>query len=189
MLNEKELVAALKEGNQSAWTMLIDEYKEKVFKTALSYIPFSDEAEDLAQEVFIEVYKSISNFREDASLSTWIYRITINKAINYLKKNRKYHSAKPIEDYEIFEASKSSDQNEAAGLIQQKEHRKIIQMAIQQLPSRQAKVFIMHKIEGRPYKEISELLDISISSVESLMHRARNSLQKKLISLYREMHK
>jgi RNA polymerase sigma factor (sigma-70 family) len=182
-------VQKLRQGDEVSWKKLIDNYKDKVFKTALSFVPFADDAEDLAQEVFVEVYKSISGFRGNSSLSTWIYRITVNKAINYLKKNRKYLNARPIDDYIAVEKEMASDSQDASFSVQQKEHRKIIMQAIQKLPERQATVFVMHKINGKPYKEISELLDISLSSVESLMHRARISLQDKLISLYKQYQK
>lgn len=186
MTDEKNFIEQLKAGNEHAWRRLMEEYKDKVFKTALSYIPFADDAEDLAQDVFVEVYRSIANFRHESSLSTWIYRITVNKSLNALKKNRKYYSAMPIEEYEVFEPQ-TDDQTSA--LLQQKEQRKIIQQAIQTLPDRQAMVFVMHKIEGKSYKEIAEILDISLSSVESLMFRARAALQKKLLALYRQSQK
>lgn len=189
MPNENILVEGLKSGNREAWRSFIDEYKDKIFRTALSYIPFEDEAEDLAQEIFIEVFQNIHRFRQEASLSTWVYRITVNKAINYLKKNRKYHSTKPIEEYLVTEPEVSFSAQDAATPLQQKESRKIIQQAITSLPDRQAVVFIMHKFEGKSYKEISEILDISLSAVESLMHRAKTSLQDKLLSLYRQYHK
>jgi len=189
MTEDKAFIQQLKEGNENAWRMLIDEYKDKVLKTALSYIPFSDDAEDVAQDVFIEVFKSIGTFRQDSSLSTWIFRITVNKALNVLRKNKKQYALRPIEEYEVFEPQMMNVVDDASVFIQQKEQRKIIQQAIQQLPERQAMVFVMHKIEGRSYKEISELLDITISSVESLMFRAKNTLQEKLIVLYQSEYK
>jgi len=189
MNDEQFFLRQLKEGNESAWTKLIDEFRDKVYRTALSYIPFSDDAEDVAQEVFIEVYKSIGSFRQDASLSTWIYRITVNKSLNLLKKNRKYYSVRPIEEYELFEPQHGLDADQASATIIRKEQRKHIQQAIQTLPDRQAMVFVMHKIEGRSYKEIAEILDISIPSVESLMFRAKNALQKKLLALYLQSQK
>jgi len=184
-----DYVEKLRQGDEASWTKLIDDYRDKVFKTALSFIPFADEAEDLAQEVFIEVHKSIAGFQGKSSLSTWIYRITVNKAINYLKKNKKYLNARPIEDYMAIEEGIYADTTDASASIQQKEHRKIISQAIQGLPERQATVFVMHKIEGQSYREIAELLNITLSSVESLMHRARITLQSKLISLYKQYHK
>jgi RNA polymerase sigma-70 factor, ECF subfamily len=182
-----EMIEGLKAGNESVWRSFIDEYKNKIFKTALSYIPFEDEAEDLTQEVFMEIYKSIGNFRAESSLSTWIYRITINKAINHLSKNKKHHTTRPIEDFVVAERQSGGESTDASSMIQQKEYRKIIQNAISQLPERQAKAFVLHKIDGRSYKEISEILDISLASVESLIHRAKSGLQKKLINIYTQL--
>lgn len=180
---------SLRKGDESSWKKLIDDYRDKVFKTALSFVPFVDDAEDLAQEVFIEVHKSISGFRGQSTLSTWIYRITVNKAINYLKKNKKHLNSRPLQDFFTGEHEQNTISPDASSSVQQKEHRKIIMHAIQSLPERQAKVFVLHKIEGMPYKEISEMMNLSLSSVESLMHRARISLQSKLISLYRQYQK
>lgn len=189
MLDENEFINLLKEGKEATWREFVDEYKDKVFKTALSYIPFYDEAEDLAQEVFIEIYKSIVHFRGDASLSTWVYRITVNKAINHLRKNKKHYLSRSAEDYEVYGPAENMQTSDASENFQRKEYRKIIQHAIQELPERQATVFVLHKIEGKSYKEISDILNISLSSVESLMFRARSALQSKLLFLYRQMHK
>ncbi len=189
MQNETEFIELLKQGEETSWRELVEEFKDKVFKTALSYIPFADEAEDLTQDVFVEVYKSIQNFRGDSSLSTWIFRITVNKAINYLKKNKKHHMSRSVEDYDVFEPSESEITSDASEIFQQKEYRRIIQQAIRDIPERQASVFVLHKIEGKSYKEISDILNISVSSVESLMFRARKALQTKLLSLYRQMYK
>ncbi len=190
MVDDSELfLDSLRNGDETSWKILIDDYKDKVFKTVLSFVPFVDDAEDLAQEVFIEVHKSIAGFRRQSTLSTWIYRITVNKAINYLKKNKKHLNSRPLQDYFSDTHEQYAVTDDASSSIQQKEHRKIIMQAIQSLPQRQAKVFVMHKIEGMPYKEISEMTNLSLSSVESLMHRAKISLQSKLISLYRQYQK
>ncbi len=189
MPDEKDMIEGLKSGNHETWRNFIDEFKDRIYKTALSYIPFAEEAEDLAQEVFVEVYQNIHKFRQEASLSTWVYRITVNRAINYLKKNRKYHTTKPIEEYFILETEPALSGQDASTSLQEKESRRIIHQAISDLPERQATVFVMHKIEGKSYKEIAEILDITVPSVESLMHRAKITLQGKLQSLYRQYHK
>jgi RNA polymerase sigma factor (sigma-70 family) len=189
MAGDKELIKLLRDGNEIAWRSFIDEFKDKVFRTALSYIPFPEEAEDLTQEVFVEVFQRLDKFREESGLSTWIYRITVNKAINHLKKNRKYHLARPRDDFLIAEPSKTDGIPDASHAFQQKESRKIIHEAILSLPERQTMVFVLHKIQGRSYREISDILQISLPSVESLMHRAKSALQKKLFVLYRQYHK
>ncbi len=187
MYDDKDFVALLQKGDELSWRQFIDEYKNKLFRTALSYIPFTQEAEDLVQEVFLEVHRSIHKFRAESTLSTWLYRITVNKSINYLKQNKKYFANKPIEDYFLLENQQQISGEDASTRLLQKEQRKIIQQAIDKLPSRQSSVFVLHKIDGKSYKEIAEILDISLSSVESLMFRARISLQKHLIELYRQI--
>ncbi len=181
MYDEQEFVERLKNAEEKAYKELIDTYKNKILKTALSFVPFFEDAEDITQEVFIEVFRSIKKFRQDSSLSTWIYRISVNKSINYTKKNRKYFENKSINDYYAFENIQSqNDSNETLYNMESKQLAQLIHNALQTLNEKQRTVFVMHKIEGIPYKEISNLLGISLSSVESLMHRAKLKLQKKL---------
>ena len=90
-MDEKEFIKKLVAGNQVAFDQLIDAYQQKVFGTCISFIPNKEDAEDVAQEVFLEVFKSISKFKSNAKLSTWIYKITTNKCLDFIrKKKRKY---------------------------------------------------------------------------------------------------
>jgi len=181
MLSEQQFVEKLKNQDEQAYRELIDSYKNKVLKTALSFIPFKEDAEDVAQEVFIDVFKNIQNFRQDASISTWIYRITVNKSLNYIKRNRKYIENRSIDDYYTYEnVHPHSNHNETSSYIESKQLAQAIHNALLSLAERQRVVFVMHKIEGKSYKEISDVLRISLFSVESLMHRAKLNLQKKL---------
>lgn len=182
MQNEENiLIEKLKQGNENAWRELIDNLKNKIYKTALSFIPSTDDAEDIVQEVFIEAHKNINNFRADSSISTWLYRITVNKSLNFIKKNKKIINSYFINNDENNKYLLSTDSKNPATILQQKETRRIIYATINQLPKKQSTVFIMHKINGYSYKEISEITNLSISSVESLIHRAKKSLQKKLV--------
>ena len=180
-MNNKDFIQKLKDGDENTWRELIDTLKDKMYKTAFSFVASYDDAEDIVQDVFVEVHKNINNFRADSSISTWIYRITVNKSLNFLKKNKKTIQSSLVSETEIENNNYSAKIHTPSSILQQKETRKMIYQAIGKLPERQAMVFVMHKIDGRSYKEISEILEISVSSVESLMHRAKRSLQKKLI--------
>lgn len=179
-MNNQYFIQKLQEGNENTWRELVDTLKNKMYKTAFSFVANYDDAEDIVQEVFIEAHKNINNFRADSSISTWIYRITVNKSLNFLKKNKITIQSSLVSESEIENNNYSQKTQTPSSILQQKETRKLIYKAISDLPKRQAMVFVMHKIDGRTYKEISEILEISISSVESLMHRAKKSLQKKL---------
>lgn len=184
--SEQQQIEELRSGSETVWRTFIDQYKNRVYKTALSFVPFADDAEDISQEVFIEVHRSINRFREDSTLSTWIYRITVNKALNYIKRNKNHFSTRSFDDYNGTELSEipGTDADESAKNLIQKEQQQIIHQALNKLPERQRTVFVMHKMDGLSYKSISEVLEISLSSVESLMHRAKLSLQHYLTELY-----
>ncbi|MEM1002317.1 MAG: sigma-70 family RNA polymerase sigma factor, partial [Bacteroidota bacterium] len=86
-MEDKEFILRLKSGEQSAYSRLIDLFQQKVFSTCISFVPNKSEAEDLTQEVFLEVFKSMGGFKGHSKLSTWIYRITTNKCLEYIRKH------------------------------------------------------------------------------------------------------
>ena len=85
-MEEQKFIKLLKEGKQSAFNRLLDDYQQKVFSTCISFVPNKEDAEDIAQEVFLEIFKSISRFKGDSKLSTWIYRIATNKCLEFIRK-------------------------------------------------------------------------------------------------------
>jgi RNA polymerase sigma factor (sigma-70 family) len=166
----------------------VDEYREKVFNTALSMVQDHGMAEDLAQEVFVTVYKSILGFNESSSLSTWIYRITVNKCLDHLRarnrqKNRGFlsmlfsqESGEPLHDKADFEHP---------GIrLEQKEKSQYLFSAIASLSENQKTVFVLANIEDLPQKEIAEIMNMSVKGVESLLQRAKANLRKKLSAVY-----
>jgi len=181
------LVEELKNGDEGAFRQLVDDYQDKVFNTCISFVKNADDADDLTQEVFIEVFKSINKFRSDAKLSTWIYRITVNKSLEYLRKmKRKKRSA-------IFNWISKEDQesklqvpdfDHPGVLAENREKARILFDAIEKLPEKQKIAFTLHKLEDLSYEQIAEIMQKSLSSIESLMHRAKNNLQKELYDYY-----
>ncbi len=189
MRNEKKLVKELKRGNELAFRQLVDEHKDMVYHTAWGFLHEQQASEDLAQEVFVEIFNSISNFRGDAKLSTWIYQITVNKSLNEVKKQKRRRSEKRIGDFyrpeESEEIEIAESENKTTSAISENEERKIIlKEAIDSLAENQRTAFILHKYDGLPYKKIAEIMETSLSSVESLIHRAKLNLQKKLTNYY-----
>lgn len=182
-------ISDLKEGKSSAYSQLLNEYQQKVFHTCLSFVANREDAEDVAQEVFLEIFKSIGKFKGDSKLSTWIYRISTNKSLEFLrKKNAKkrfaFFSSIVGDEIPLDKTSYFSDFNHPGFLIENKEKGAILFSAIQQLPEKQRIVFTLHKVDGKSYQEITEIVSKSLSSVESLMHRAKNNLQDKLKNYY-----
>ena len=181
MTNDR--IEQLHEFDETAFRKLVDDYRNMVFRTCFGIVRNADDADDLAQEVFIEVFNSIATFRADSKVSTWLYRIAINKSLNFIrsqKRKRFFQSIGLTSTPDVPEQTNSSD------LIENDQRKQILDAAIQALPENQRTAFVLHKIEDLPYKEIAEIMNLSLSSVESLLFRAKQNLQKRLLKCYQQ---
>ena len=189
-MEEQEFINQLIQGKQTAYSQLLDEYQQKVFGTCISFVPNREDAEDIAQVVFLEVFKSISNFKGDSKLSTWIFRIATNKSLEFIrKKNTKKRfgfmqrivgSEIPIDQTNYF-----TEFDHPGILMENKEKSATIFKAIDSLPDSQRVIFTLAKIDGKSYQEIVEITGKSLSSVESILFRAKKGLQVKLEDFYK----
>jgi RNA polymerase sigma-70 factor (ECF subfamily) len=152
-LNEWTLIDQLRKGDESAFKYIVDTWKDMVYNTALSIVQQAEDAEDVTQEVFVQVYQSIEGFKRESKFSTWLYRITLSKAM---------------------------DNKEKAGILFK---------AMQSLPDNQRIAFVLNKVEGLSYQEISDVMDTTVSAVESLLHRAKSNLRKDLKTFYDQLRK
>lgn len=162
---------------------IYETYKNKVFNTVLGYLQNTEDAEETTQDVFVEIHRSIKSFEGKSSLSTWIYRIAVNKSLDFIKnKNRKKRFAFLSSLFDESGAIKhdSPDFHHPGVQLEQKENAALLFKAVDQLPENQKTAFILSKVEGLSYAEISEVMQLSISSVESVLFRAKQNLQKKL---------
>ena len=190
-MTEAEIIKKLKEGSEKAFRDLVSTYQKMVVNICYGIVHNIEDAEDVAQDVFIEVFRSVSGFRGDSKLSTWIYRIAVNRSINYLRDHKRRSNLKSLDETvdssksaisELFYESASDPQKEMENI----QRSKILYAAIGTLSKNQRIAFTLNKYEGLSYKEISEIMGLSISSVESLMHRAKKNLQKRLYSHYKK---
>jgi RNA polymerase sigma-70 factor, ECF subfamily len=187
-MNDSELIGRLAENDPQAFRILVEKYQDLVFRTSVGLLHDREEAEDITQEVFIEVYKSIGYFRGEAKLSTWLYRVTINKSLNELKKIQRQKAWTKLED--LVKGKKEEKRelnipdNSSENLSDSQELAKILQQAIDQLPENQRVAFVLAKYDELSYKEIAEIMTTTISSVESLVHRAKTNLQKRLQKIH-----
>ena len=189
-MEEKDFIKQLQTGKPSAFSQLLDDYQQKVFATCISFVPNKEDAEDVAQEVFLEVFKSIQKFKGDSKLSTWIYRIATNKCLEFIrKKNTKKRFAfmQTITGNEIpFDKTNYfTEFNHPGILLENKEKSATIFKAINTLPENQKVVFTLAKIDGKSYQEIVEITGKSLASVESIMFRAKKGLKEKLENFYK----
>lgn len=188
-LSEQDFIEKLKQGKQSAFSQLLDDYQQKVFSTCISFVPNKEDAEDIAQEVFLEVFKSISKFKGDSKLSTWIYRIATNKSLEFIRKRntkKRFAFMQTIMGNEIpvDKTSYFTEINHPGILLENKEKSATIFKAINALPESQKIIFTLAKIDGKSYQEIVEITGKSLSSVESIMFRAKKGLKVKLANFY-----
>ena len=192
-MTETKFIEELKLKSTMAYGKLVDDFQQKVFGTCISFVPNKEDAEDIAQEVFVEVFNSISKFKGDSKLSTWIYRITTNKCLEFIrKKNTKKRfaflqsitgNAIPFDKTNYF-----TDINHPGIVLENKELNATLFKAINSLPESQSVVFTLHKIDGKSYQEVAEITNRSLSSVESVMFRAKKNLQKTLEYYYKNEH-
>lgn len=172
---------------EKAFFELVTEFQKKVFNTCLGIVHNADDADDITQEVFIEAFNSIDRFRGDSKISTWLYRISINKSLNFIRDNKwsKYFQSLSLKNTpDIPDEEHNFDQ--PFDILQKKQRKMIMDSAIDSLPKNQKIAFTLNKFDELSYKEISEIMDISISSVESLIFRAKQNLQKKLLHCYKK---
>ncbi len=190
-MSEAEIIEKLKSGSEPAFKQLVENYQKLVVNTCFGMVHNKHDAEDIAQDVFIEVYRSIHKFRADAKLSTWLYRIAVNRSLNFIRDNKKRKWFQSFED--SVETKTKALQNLAATKsdhpgfqLENQQRAVLLHEAIAALPKNQKVAFTLSKYEDLSYSEIAEVMDLSVSSVESLLHRAKKNLQKKLYRCYKK---
>src|ERR1041385_2950175 len=156
-MDESELIASLKSGQRAGFEALFRQYSRQVYNTCLGLLQHSGDAEDVAQEVFIEIFRSVGNFRGDAKISTWLYRISYNKCMDHLRsRSRNKRSGNVISiDGESAPQIASANHFEHPGIaMERKEEAKIVFAAVASLPENQRVAFTLNKIDGLSYKEV-----------------------------------
>lgn len=190
-MTEAEIIEKLQAGNEQAFKTLVEQYQKPVVNTCFGILHDKDDAEDVAQEVFIEVFRSVKNFRADSKISTWLYRIAVNRSLNFLRDNKKRKWFQSFEDAVKSQNTRleklTAENHEDAGFnLENNQRANMLHEAMNALPKNQKIAFTLNKYEDLSYKEISQVMDLSVSSVESLIHRAKKSLQKKLYVCYKK---
>jgi RNA polymerase sigma factor (sigma-70 family) len=186
-LNEWTLIEQLKKGDESAFKYIVDTWKDMVYNTALSIVQHPEDAEDVTQEVFVQVYQSIEGFKRESKFSTWLYRITLSKAMDHerrKKRKKRFGFVKSLfgEGGEVV--VNPPDFNHPGVNLDNKEKAAILFKAMQSLPDNQRIAFVLNKVEGLSYQEISDVMKTTVSAVESLLHRAKSNLRKELKTFY-----
>ncbi len=174
--------------DENACCMMIGQYKDMVFRICMSFVNNREDAEELTQDVFINAINNISSFKKDAVLQTWIYRIAINQSLNIKRKQKKTSLFERLGltssiEKEIQDQDISLIDNSPETLHITEENNKILYKCIDSLKENQRIAFTLNKVDHFSYTEVAEIMKISVSSVETLIHRAKKQLQEKLVRL------
>jgi RNA polymerase sigma-70 factor (ECF subfamily) len=182
------IVERLKAGDEAAFRELVDTQQQRVLNVALGLVQNHELAEDITQEVFIEIFRSVAKFGGQSTLSTWIYRITVNKcldAIRYQKRGKRFAFITSLFRQDTGELKYESPHFDHPGIaLEKKENARILFAAIEELPDNQKTAFILSQVEELPQRDIAMVMDISVKAVESLIQRAKGNLRKKLENMY-----
>ena len=189
-MSEEFFIERLKNGEQTAYQELLNLYSDKVYNTALGLMQNQEDAEDIAQDVFAEVFQSILKFRGQSKLSTWIYRITVTKSLEEIRARergkRKGILLSLFGKEDLIPASSNEPFYHPGVSLENKEISAVLFAAIRRLPVNQRTAFTLNKLENLNYSELAEVMNLSVSSVESLLFRAKQNLRQILGNYYEE---
>lgn len=178
-MSEQELLQGLLNKEESAFREIVERYQKNIMNTCLAMVHDKDDAKDLAQEVFLELLVSGCKLRGDCRISTWLHRVAVNKSLNHLariKRRNMFSFFTGNETTEYLENIPDRSENR----MEKNEKLKVLHMALDSLPKSQKIAFTLLKYDDLSYKEISDVMNVSVSSVESLIFRAKQNLHKKL---------
>ena len=186
-MNQPELIVQLQQGDEAAFKKLVDEWQDMVYNTSLGIVQNADDADDITQEVFIQVYRSISSFKGDSKFSTWLYRIAVGKALDHEKKKKRqkrFGFVQRLFGGDGEEQIHAVEFDHPGVQMEKKERANELFNALKQIPDKQRIAFTLHKLEGQSYQEVAEIMNTSLYAVESLMARAKTNLKTALKKYY-----
>ena len=179
---DRELIERLQTGDTTAFRELVERYKKRAYFVALDLMGTHEDAEDISQEAFIKVYRSIGSFRGEAQFSTWLHRIVVNLCISEKRKK----SSKMVEYYgdtipeEAHHAHGSSSPDHPEKALRSSKIQKHIQEALDKLPAKQKAVFVLRFYQDMSLKEIGKVLKLSEGTVKSHLFRTMRKLREYL---------
>nr|WP_262905708.1 sigma-70 family RNA polymerase sigma factor [Hymenobacter siberiensis] len=178
---DAELIAQLQAGSEAAFRTLVVRYQNRIYRTIFSLLRNEEEAEDVAQEVFVEVYQTIGQFRGEASLSTWLYRLATSRA---LKNRRKVQAKKRFAYFTSLLGGNNDvlheppDHAHPLALLEGQQQLQLLLAHIARLPDQQQVAFTLRHEQELSYEQIAAVLGTTVAAVESLLFRARQTLRK-----------
>lgn len=189
-IDDQDILKQIVKGDQKALGLLYQQYSAKVYNTAIGYLQNTEEAEELLQDVFVTIFEKADTFQEKSSVSTWIYRIAVNKSLDFLRKRKAVKRqvvVKSIYRKDSLEPIPTAVEFNHPGIkLENKEKGAILFSAIKQLGENQQTAFVLTYVEGLPQAEVAEVMELTVKSVESLLQRAKANLREILEKDYPE---
>ena len=181
---DAELVARVKQGDKAAFDLLVLKYQRKILRLLSRMLRDQSDVEDVMQEAFIKAYRALPQFRGDSASYTWLYRIAINTARNWMSSQGRRPSApngNQTEDGETFsEIDNLTDNNTPESMLASREIAESVDQTIQDLPAELRTAIVLREIDGLSYEEIAETMSCPIGTVRSRIFRAREAIAAKL---------
>ena len=180
--SDTELIDSFKRGNQNAFNLIVRKYQKKVYWIVRKMVLDHDDADDITQEVFLKLYRSVSDFRGESKFFTYIYKIAINFSLNHISRTKKLSLRKADICYsDIRSYDKPADE-----MMNSRERTEILEEAIRSLPEQQRAVFNMRYYDDLPYEEISKILDMSVGTLKTNYHYAKDKVEQYIKDNYSE---
>jgi len=179
---DESLVERARQGDLEAFDRLMQRHQERIYQVIYHMISHHEDARDLTQETFITAYHALERFRGDAAFGTWLYRIAVNKTLNFLEKKRPERSGPSLNDLD----ARAEHDPDLVGLITERTPRRDVSLAelrqklneaMMKLSEKHRLVVVMHEVQGMPHEEIARILDCSVGTVRSRLFYARQQLQ------------
>lgn len=174
---DSELILLCKDGRRDAFNELVRRYQDRVYWTVRRFLNDHDNAQDVAQDVFVRAYQNISSFRGDAQVFTWLYRIAMNLSLNHLRRE-KLRGFFRIDDME--DTLTDGDSPSAQQVLESEETSTVIRKAIDTLPTKQRQVFLLRYYEELPYEEIAVLLHTSVGGLKANYFHAVRKIEEQV---------
>jgi len=182
--NDHEIISQVLNGNQKAYAMLVDRYQNYVFTLALRFTKNREDAEEVAQDIFVKAYRALADFKGNSKFSTWLYTIVNNTCITFLRKKRlEVHS---LDKEGVFEVADSVDSGFRANLVEAKSRVTMVNEAIGLLSPDDAEVITLFYKSEQSLEEIAGILGIETNTAKVRLHRARARLKEKMEKHFRE---
>lgn len=177
-LNDKEIISDVLSGNHSAYAELVNRYQNYVFTLVLRMVKTREDAEEVAQDVFVKAYRSLADFRGESKFTTWLYTIVNTTSITFLRKKRL--EVQSLDNEKIFEQVESHDSGMKANLVEQKSKVAMVNQAISMLSPDDAQVITLFYKAEQTLEEIAGILGIEVNTAKVRLHRARTRLKDKM---------